>query len=153
MNEMHTTVVGEVRGSPNTRDDELVKREPNSVPFFCSGSCEMKNVVYIVLSLVLLTGFSGEKVVTYLQDRGGVMYEPNTEVPFTGVLVKKYDNGQNKKEEHYKDGKEDELCTSWFEHGQKSWKKTTRMGNKMDVGLGGTKTETSPEIEPTRMVC
>jgi antitoxin component YwqK of YwqJK toxin-antitoxin module len=48
------------------------------------------------------------------------MYEPNTEVPFTGVLVKKYDNGQKKKEEHYKDGKEDELWTSWFEHGQKT---------------------------------
>jgi hypothetical protein len=41
---MHTTVVGEVRGSPNTRDDELVKREPNSVPFFYSGSCEMKTL-------------------------------------------------------------------------------------------------------------
>lgn len=121
---MHTTVVGEVRGSPNTRDDELVQREPNSVPFFCSGSCEMKNVVYIVLSLVFLTGFSGEKVVTYLQDRGGVMYEPNTEVPFTGVLVKKYDNGQKKKEERRK-------------------KNTTRTGRKTDFGFSGMKTETS----------
>ena len=125
---MHTTVVGEVRGSPNTRDDELVQREPNSVPFFCSGSCEMKNVVYIVLSLVLLTGFSGEKVVTYLQDRGGVMYEPNTEVPFTGVLVKKYDNGQKKKEEHYKDGKEDGLLTWWNWNGNITRNRTYKDG-------------------------
>ena len=102
---MHTTVVGEVRGSPNTRDDELVKREPNSVPFFCSGSCEMKNVVYIVLSLVLLTGFSGKKVVTYLQDRDGVKYEKNHEVGFTGVYVEKYKNGQKEGEGNYKDGK------------------------------------------------
>ena len=84
----------------------------------------MKNVVYIVLSLVFLTGFSGEKVVTYLQDRGGVMYEPNTEVPFTGVLVKKYDNGQKKKEERRK-------------------KNTTRTGRKTDFGFSGMKTETS----------
>jgi hypothetical protein len=79
----------------------------------------MKNVLYIVLSLVLLTGFSGGKVVTYLQDRGGVKYEVNTEVPFTGVYVEKWDNGQKKKEEHYRDGKLDGLWTIWYENGQK----------------------------------
>jgi hypothetical protein len=53
----------------------------------------MKNVVYIVLSLVLLTGWTWkpEKVVTFLQDRNGIMYGPNTEVGFTGVLVEKYE--------------------------------------------------------------
>jgi hypothetical protein len=65
----------------------------------------MKNVLYIILSLVLLTGWTlpwkTEKVVTHIQDRGGVMYEPNTEVPFTGVLVEKWDNGQKWKEGTY----------------------------------------------------
>jgi len=58
----------------------------------------MKNVLYIVLSLVFLTGC--EKEVSSLQNRRGVKYEKNTEVGFTGVLVEKWDNGQKMKEEH-----------------------------------------------------
>jgi antitoxin component YwqK of YwqJK toxin-antitoxin module len=89
----------------------------------------MKKFVYIVLSLVLLTGCTGEKevteeqnvkeeqVVTSLQDRNGLMYELNTEVGFTGVFVEKYDNGQKKTENHYKDGKLDGFSTEWRENG------------------------------------
>jgi antitoxin component YwqK of YwqJK toxin-antitoxin module len=56
------------------------------------------------------------------------MYEPNTEVPFTGVLVKKYDNGQKKKEEHYKDGKEDGLLTWWNWNGNITRNRTYKDG-------------------------
>ena len=92
----------------------------------------MKNVVYIILSFLLLTGFSGEKVVSSLQDRGGVKYEKNSEVPFTGVLVEKYENGQKKLEEHYKDGKLEGLWTWWSKNGQK-----VREGNTKDGELDG----------------
>ena len=97
----------------------------------------MKNVLYIVLSLVLLTGCSGlkevkveklvteettvkeEKVVTYLQNRNGIKYELDTEVGFTGVYVEEYINGQKKVEKHYKDGKLEGLWTWWHENGKK----------------------------------
>jgi antitoxin component YwqK of YwqJK toxin-antitoxin module len=79
----------------------------------------MKNVLYIVLSFLLLTGCTGEQEVTFLQDRDGVKYEPNTEVGFTGVYVEKYDNGQKKLEEHYKNGKLVGISKSWLENGQK----------------------------------
>ena len=74
-------------------------------PFSFRELCELRNVLYIVLSFLLLTGFSGEEVVTYLQDRDGVKYEKNHEVGFTGVYVEKYKNGQKEGEGNYKDGK------------------------------------------------
>ena len=146
----------------------------------------MKNVVYIVLSSVLLTGCTGEqevkeeqkvkkeKVVAYLQDRNGLMYELNTEVRFTGVYIEKYDNGQKKTENHYKDGKLDGLSTEWRENGQKEreWNykdgtimgvlrggRTDRrqpnyltwMGKKRDVGLGGIGMDRSLRKETTRV--
>jgi len=60
-----------------------------------------------------------EKEVTSLQDRGGVKYEINSEVGFTGKYVESYKDGQKKVEKHYKDGKLDGLSTHWDENGQK----------------------------------
>jgi antitoxin component YwqK of YwqJK toxin-antitoxin module len=65
----------------------------------------MKNVIYFTLSLVFLTGFTGEKVVTDLQGRGGMKYEKNTEEPFKGKYMKYYGDGQKDWEGNYKDGK------------------------------------------------
>jgi hypothetical protein len=122
------------------------------VPFLFRELCEMKNVVYIVLSFLRLTGFSGEKVVTYLQDRNGIKYEVNTEVGFTGVYVEKWDNGQKKKEEHYRDGKLGGLGMKWYDNGQKKWEKTSRMESSTDFGLSRIRRETSPNPRRTRMV-
>ena len=54
-----------------------------------------------------------------LEDRGGVMYLPNEETPFTGRAEIFYENGQKKGEETYKVGKLDGLRTGWYENGQK----------------------------------
>ena len=51
----------------------------------------MKNTILILIPLLFLTGC--EKEVSSLQDRGGVKYEINSETPFTGRLVEKYENG------------------------------------------------------------
>jgi D-serine dehydratase len=94
----------------------------------------MKKVVYIVLSFLLLTGCTGlkevkvEKVVTHLQNRHGIKYEPSTEVGFTGVYVEEYINGQKKVEKHYKDGEEDGLWTEWDEDGNIISTKTYKNG-------------------------
>ena len=38
-------------------------------------------------------------------ERDGLMYEGDSETPFTGVAVEKHENGQKAAEETYKDGK------------------------------------------------
>jgi len=93
----------------------------------------MKKFILILISLLFVTGCMEEKEVTSLQDRGGVKYEINSEVGFTGRLVKKYENGQKKEETNYKDGKKDGVFTFWFENGQK--KLEGKFKNGKDVGL------------------
>ena len=59
-----------------------------------------------------------------LEERDGLWYFK--EKPFTGVAVKKYDNGQKWIEITYKDGKEHGLWTGWHENGQKKMEGTYR---------------------------
>ena len=49
-------------------------------------------------------------------ERGGLRYEVNSETPFTGVAVDKYENGQKKHEVTWKDGKK-LSGTYWDEEG------------------------------------
>ena len=66
-------------------------------------------------------------------ERGGLRYEVNSETPFTGVAVDKYENGQKKVEGTWKDGKEDGLRTRWHKNGKKALELTYKDGKK--VGL------------------
>jgi antitoxin component YwqK of YwqJK toxin-antitoxin module len=56
-----------------------------------------------------------------LQNRNDVYYLPNEGKPFTGIAVKKFENGQKNWERTYKDGKQHGLETWWHENenGQK----------------------------------
>ena len=80
------------------------------------------------LAIALLMVGCGEDAVGYwkLQDRGGVMYLPNEETPFTGRAEGFYYNGQMLMKVNLKDGKRDGLWTKWYENGQKkeesNWK-------------------------------
>ena len=56
--------------------------------------------------------------------RDGLLYEANSETPFTGVWDSKYENGQKSFEGTYKDGKAHGLSTQWHENGQKSSEST-----------------------------
>ena len=73
----------------------------------------MKNTILILISLLLLTGCMEEKEVSSLQDRDGVKYEINSEVGFTGRLVKKYEDGQKEFEWDYTNGELDGRLTYW----------------------------------------
>ena len=55
-----------------------------------------------------------------LVERDGLMYEINSEMPFTGVVVGKYENGQKAGEVTIKDGKQEGPTTEWYKNGQKS---------------------------------
>ena len=51
--------------------------------------------------------------------RDGLFYEVNSETPFTGAAVSKYENGRKAYEGTLKDGKLDGPGNWWHENGQK----------------------------------
>ena len=61
-----------------------------------------------------------------LELRDGLFYFKGE--PFTGVAVKKYDNGQKEWEATLKDGKKHGLWTEWYENGQKVFEATFKDG-------------------------
>ena len=63
------------------------------------------------------------------QERNGLVYLPNQEEPFTGKNLCKYENGQNKAEGNYKDGKEEGKWTEWYANGQK-WEESNYKDGK-----------------------
>ncbi len=88
----------------------------------------MKKLEILITLAVLLFCFSlslaEERVVdfTKLQNRNGLMYEMNTQVPFSGIsLISKYDSGQWENLIRFKDGKSigGEL---YYENGQYKYK-------------------------------
>ena len=84
-----------------------------------------------LLGLLLVMGMVGcGKTVdpSKLVLRDGLMYEGDSETPFTGVAVKKYDSGQKRREVTYKDGKLEGLYATWYENGQKKVEGTYKDG-------------------------
>ena len=92
----------------------------------------MKNIIYIVCLVLFLVSSINAREVSQLEERDGVMYEPNKEEPFTGKLIIYYENGQKKGEGNYKEGKQDGLWTWWDENGKKK-----REGNYKEGKLDG----------------
>lgn len=72
-----------------------------------------------------------EKKVSYLQERNWIKYEINSETPFTGKLVKMYDNNQKQREENHKDGRAHGVLVEWYENGQKRCEQNWK-NNKLD---------------------
>ena len=58
--------------------------------------------------------------------RGGLMYEVNSETPFTGVRADKF--GSQRREITYKDGKKEGLTTIWHMFGRKASEVTYKDG-------------------------
>jgi len=89
-----------------------------------------------------------KKEVTSLQDRDGIKYDVNSEIPYTGKYVSYYENGQKRGEKNYKNGELDGLHTKWYENGKKefegNWKGYKRVGLWICWNEEGnvTKTET-----------
>ena len=65
-----------------------------------------------------------------LVKRSGLIYERDSETPFTGVMVKNHENRQKEKEATYKDGKREGQLTGWYENGQK-WQVATFKDGKL----------------------
>ena len=54
-----------------------------------------------------------------LQNRNGVFYAVNAESPFTGKIVKRYEDGGKQVEINYKDGKVEGSHIKWYDNGEK----------------------------------
>ena len=81
---------------------------------------------------MFLTGC--EKEVTSLQNRDGVKYEINSETPFTGRLVKKYEDGQKEFEWDYTNGELDGRLTYWGKEGNVTKTEEYKDGQKIYEG-------------------
>ena len=91
----------------------------------------MKQTLLIITALMLIVGCSKTIDVDKLVERGGLLYEVNSDKPFSGEGVSYYSNGQKKWEATYKDGERDGLSTTWYENGQK-WLEGTYKDGELD---------------------
>ena len=95
----------------------------------------MKKLLLLLFLIPLIScteDWTGEKEVTFLQDRDGIRYEVNSEVGFTGKYVEYFENGQKHIEEHLKLGKRNGLMTKWYENGQKESEINSKNGEVVD---------------------
>ena len=83
-----------------------------------------------------------------LVKRGGLIYERDSETPFTGVMVKNHENRQKAIEATYKDGKQEGLATTWYENGQK-WSEATYKDGKQEGLMTGWYDTGQKAIEAT----
>ncbi len=76
----------------------------------------------VVLGVVFAEGCGKPKVVDKdkLVERGGLMYEVDSDMPFMGTAVEYHSSGQKKTEVEYRDGKPHGKATGWHKNGQKA---------------------------------
>jgi len=77
----------------------------------------MKNHIIISL-LFLLIGCS--KDLDTLEKRGDIYYEINSEEPFSGLIINKYESGQKHTKGYLTNGREDGYWTWWYEGSPKN---------------------------------
>ena len=77
----------------------------------------MKNHIIISL-LFLLIGCSTE--LDTLEKRGDIYYEINSEEPFSGLIINKYESGQKHTKGYLTNGREDGYWTWWYEGSPKN---------------------------------
>jgi len=80
----------------------------------------MKNL-FVILIFTLLIASCGDAEVSFLQERAGLMYTPNSKVPFTGIYIEHWEGGTDKHKTEYQDGKEVGNITGWYSSGQISY--------------------------------
>lgn len=82
---------------------------------------QSKNLFSLLLIgtvLLVLTGCSPGVAPENIETRNGVVYKINSDIPFSGTTVRKYENGWTKEEINYKNGKFHGELISYYENGQ-----------------------------------
>ncbi|MDP7666421.1 MAG: toxin-antitoxin system YwqK family antitoxin, partial [Candidatus Poseidoniia archaeon] len=88
----------------------------------------MKQTLLIITALMLVVGCSKPIDVDKLVERGGLLYEVNSDKPYSGPVFSLYENGQMSEEGTLKNGKADGKATEWNKNGQKSLEATFKDG-------------------------
>ena len=89
----------------------------------------MKHTLLIITALMLIVGCSSDPIdVDKLVERGGLLYEVNSDKPYSGPVFSLYENGQMSEEGTLKNGKADGKATEWNKNGQKSLEATFKDG-------------------------
>ena len=91
----------------------------------------------------------GERVVDHnpTVNRRGLIYEANSETPFTGTLVVYYSNGQKFMESEYHNGKLHGEMICWFPNGQRQSYCEYRDGKKHGKSISGPNGHKIIEVE------
>ena len=94
--------------------------------------------LYPLLSVLFLICWGCESSVDIdtLNQRGDKYYEINSEKPFSGLVIKNYESGQNKLKGYLKDGERDRIWTEWYENGQKDSEITYKDGKFDGLEIG-----------------
>lgn len=89
----------------------------------------MKMVVLLVFACTVLV-LSEDNASEHLDFRNGLFYEVSFDVPYTGLYLTKYDNGQIKDKRTFKDGKYHGLSEEYYDNGQLKVKGTYLYGKR-----------------------
>ena len=78
----------------------------------------MKKLIMLLVCLFMFIGCMDKEVdISKKQVRNGVVYVVGDSKPFTGKLIGKYDNGQKKVSEEYKEGIQEGAVTRYYKNG------------------------------------
>lgn len=76
-----------------------------------------------ILSAVLISAISADQIrevpADQIMQENGIKYEKGSDIPFTGNMVRTYDDGRKTLTE-FKDGKGNGLTVMWYANGQKA---------------------------------
>ena len=78
----------------------------------------MKKLYPLLSVLFLIFGCSTD--IDTLQKRGDTYYEINSEEPFSGLIINKYESGQKHTKGYLTNGREDGIWTWWYEGSPKN---------------------------------
>ena len=80
---------------------------------------KVNRTVVAMFAIVLLAICSRSVSSEQLQEREGLIYEVSSPDPYTGKVEDFYENGQQRSEKNYVDGKQHGKQEEWYESGQK----------------------------------
>lgn len=100
--------------------------------------------VTILLATFFVWGGCGDRRrEVQLVERGGIVYEIDAEIPFTGRAVRYYPDGRKRMESEYRDGRMHGKWTWWYADGRKSaearWRDGSRHGKRVEWYEDGRK--------------
>ena len=78
----------------------------------------MKHLTLLIPLLIVIVSCTKEVPAYQMVERGGVWYEVNSTIPFSGTTVRYHNNGQLKEKMNFKEGKIDGLSKSFHKNGQ-----------------------------------